>query len=162
MNADAQVLAVDLGLRCGWAAFAEDGRLLSYGSRHYGSRATLKKAIPQILDGYPALSLLVVEGGGDLFVPWEKEAARRSIAVKQVWGEEWRRTILLPWQRRTGKDAKAAADGVAREVIERSGAKRPTSLRHDAAEAILVGAWVVTSLRSPTAGPSRADIGGPR
>ena len=29
----------------------------------------------------------------------------------------------------------------ARAVIEWSGAKRPTSLRHDAAEAILIGLW---------------------
>lgn len=162
MPPDVRLLAVDLGLRCGWAAFAGDGRLLAYGSRHFGSRATLRKAVPQILAGYPALTHLVVEGGGDLFVPWEKEAARRGVPVKQVWGEDWRKTILLPWQRRTGKDAKAAADGVAREVIERSGAKRPTSLRHDAAEAILVGAWAATLLRSPTDGPSRAGTDGRR
>lgn len=155
------MLAIDLGLRCGWAAFDGDGRLVSYGSRHFGSRASLRKAIPQILGGYPSLSLLVVEGGGDLFVPWEKEATRRGVAVQQVWGEDWRKSILLPWQRRTGKDAKAAADGVAREVIERSGAKRPTSLRHDAAEAILVGAWA-TSLRSPTDGPRPGDTDGRR
>ena len=136
-----RLLAIDLGLRCGWAAFADAGRLTAYGSRHFGSRTTLRKAVPQILDAYPRLALLVVEGGGDLFVPWEKEAARRGIAVKQVMGEEWRRTLLLPYQRRSGEDAKAAADGLARDVIERSGAKRPTSLRHDAAEAILVGAW---------------------
>lgn len=159
---DVRMLAIDLGLHSGWAAFAPEGRLVAYGSRHFGSRATLRKAVPQILDLYPSLSLLVVEGGGDLFVPWEKEAARRSIPVKQISGEDWRKSILLPWQRRTGKDAKAAADGIAREVIERSGAKRPTSLRHDAAEAILVGAWASTSLRSPTDGPSRAEPGGRR
>ncbi|HVE39760.1 MAG TPA: hypothetical protein VNM14_07740 [Planctomycetota bacterium] len=136
-----RLLAIDLGLRCGWAAFAAEGRLVAYGSRHFGNRTSLRKAVPQILQGYPELRLLVVEGGGDLFVPWEKEAARRGILLKQVMGEDWRKTILLPYQRRSGKDAKAAADGVAREIIERSGAKRPTSLRHDAAEAILVGAW---------------------
>lgn len=141
-----RLLAIDLGLRCGWAAFATEGRLLAYGSRHFGTRAALRKAVPQILDGYPALALLVVEGGGDLFVPWEKEAARRAVPVRQVMGEEWRRTLLLPTQRKSGADAKAAADGLARDVIERSGAKRPTSLRHDAAEAILVGAWA-SSLR---------------
>jgi hypothetical protein len=162
MTPDARLLAIDLGLRCGWAAFAGDGRLLAYGSRHFGSRATLRKAVPQILALYPSLALLVVEGGGDLFVPWEKEAARRGLAVKQVSGEDWRKSILLPWQRRTGKDAKAAADGVAREVIERSGAKRPTSLRHDAAEAILVGAWAATSLRSPTGTTRPADTDGRR
>jgi hypothetical protein len=138
---DVLLLAIDLGLRCGWAAFAAEGRLLAYGSRHFANRATLRKAVPQILDGYPGLSRLVVEGGGDLFVPWEKEAARRGLALTQVQGEEWRRTLLLPYQRRSGKDAKAAADGLARDLIDRSGAKRPTSLRHDAAEAILVGAW---------------------
>jgi hypothetical protein len=153
---ETRLLAVDLGLRCGWATFDGDGRLLAYGSRHFGNRTALRKAIPRILGEYPQLGLLVIEGGGDLFVPWEKEAARRSIAVKQVMGEEWRRQILLPRQQTSGKDAKAAADGLAREVIERSGAKRPTSLRHDAAEAILVGTWV-TSLRSPRDGRSPAD-----
>ena len=143
-----RLVAIDLGLRCGWAAFAAEGRLLAYGSRHFGNRSMLRKAIPRILDDYPGLSLLVVEGGGELFVPWEKEAARRGVAVKQVMGEDWRKTLLLPYQRRSGRDAKAAADGLAREVIERCGAKRPTSLRHDAAEAILVGAWAAALIPS--------------
>lgn len=156
-----RLLAIDLGLRCGWAAFDGDDRLLAYGSRHFGTRAMLRKAIPRILDAYPRLSTLVVEGGGDLFVPWEKEAIRRGIDVTQVMGEVWRRQILLPRHRTSGKDAKAAADGAARDVIERSGAKRPTSLRHDAAEAILIGTWAI-SRRSPRGGTSRADTPGLR
>jgi hypothetical protein len=138
---DARLLAIDLGLRCGWAAFDDPGRLLGYGSRHYGTRSALRKAIPQILGSYPHLARLVVEGGGELYRPWETEAARRGIVVRQVASEEWRRALLRPTERTSGADAKAAADGLAREVIERSGAKRPTSLRHDAAEAILVGVW---------------------
>jgi hypothetical protein len=145
-----RLLAIDLGLRCGWATFATGGRLLAYGSRHFGSRATLRKAIPHLLDDYPALALLVIEGGGALLVPWEKEASRRGLAVRQVMGEEWRKSVLLPYQRRSGKDAKAAAGVVARELIEKSGAKRPTSLRHDAAEAILVGAWAARAAVSPS------------
>src|SRR6185436_16940663 len=144
----ARLLAIDLGLRCGWATFDREGRLLAYGSRHFGNRTALRKAIPQILDDHPQLERIVVEGGGDLFVPWEKEAGRRGIGVTQVMGEEWRRQILLARDRTSGRDAKAAADGAARGVIERAGAKRPTSLRHDAAEAILVGTWF-TSLRPP-------------
>lgn len=136
-----RLLAVDLGLRSGWAAFDGAGRLLAYGSRHFGTRAALRKAVPQILAQVPQVLRLVVEGGGDLFVPWEKEAARRGIAVRQVMGEEWRASLLPPSARRTGEDAKTAAEELARKVIERSGAKRPTSLRHDAAEAILVGVW---------------------
>jgi hypothetical protein len=135
------LLSIDLGLRCGWAAFDETGRLLGYGSRHYGNRSALRKAIPQVLGAYPRLARLVVEGGGELYMPWAKEATRRGIAVRQVASEEWRKALLKPYERGSGADAKAAADGLAREVIERSGAKRPTSLRHDAAEAILVGVW---------------------
>jgi hypothetical protein len=141
MNADVRLLAIDLGLRFGWAAFGGHGLLLQYGSRHFGTRASLRKAIPQILAEHPGLQTLVVEGGGDLYVPWEKEAARRGIAIRQVMSQEWRAALLQPYQRKSGQDAKAAADGLARDVIERSGAKRPTSLRHDAAEAILVGVW---------------------
>jgi hypothetical protein len=136
-----RLLAVDLGLRCGWAAFDEAGRLLDYGSRHFGNRSVLRKAVPQILSQYAGLRRLVVEGGGELFIPWKKEAERRGIAVRQVMGDVWRRDLLNPSQHRSGKDAKEAADKVAREVIERSDAKRPTSLMHDAAEAILVGVW---------------------
>jgi len=134
---------------------------MAYGSRHFGNRTALRKAIPQILDEHVQLEKIVVEGGGDLFVPWQKEADRRGIVVAQVMGEEWRRQILLPRDRTRGRDAKAAADGVAREVIERSGAKRPTSLRHDAAEAILVGTWF-TSLRSPRDGRCPGDTPGRR
>jgi len=135
------MLAVDLGLRCGWAAFDGTGRLLSYGSRHFGNRTALRKAIPRILGDFPRLERLVVEGGGDLFVLWQKEAVRRAVAVRQIMAGAWRESLLKPSQRKNGADAKAAADAAAREVIERSGAKRPTSLRHDAAEAILAGVW---------------------
>ena len=161
MTSDVRLLAIDLGLRCGWATFDPEGRLLAYGSRHFGNRTALRKAVPQILSEYPGLERLVVEGGGDLFVPWKKGADRRGIAVTQVMGEEWRREILLTRDRTSGKNAKEAADGAARKIIERSGAKRPTSLRHDAAEAILVGTWF-TSLRSPRDGRSPGDTPGPR
>jgi len=135
------LLAIDLGLRFGWATFGEQGRLLRYGSRHFGTRASLRKAVPQILAEHPGLQTLVIEGGGELYVPWQKEAARRGIAVRQVASEIWRNALLKPYERGSGVDAKEAAEKVAKQVIERSGAKRPTSLRHDAAEAILVGVW---------------------
>ena len=141
MKPGVRLLSIDLGLRLGWAAFGDAGRLLHYGSRHFGTRAALRKAIPQMLAEYPDLATLVVEGGGELYKPWEKEAVRRGIAIRQVMSQEWREALLQPYQRKSGQKAKEAADGLARDVIERSGAKRPTSLRHDAAEAILVGVW---------------------
>jgi hypothetical protein len=42
---------------------------------------------------------------------------------------------------RSTRVAKRTAAEVARRIIEWSGAPRPTSLRHDAAEAILIGLW---------------------
>lgn len=138
---DVTLLAIDLGLRFGWAAFESTGRLSSYGSHHVGNRSVLRKAVPGFLDGFPCLRTLVIEGGGDLSAHWEKEARRRGLVVRSVMGETWRKTLMPSRKRRTGKNAKAAADGLARKVIRDSGAKRPTSLRHDAAEAILIGLW---------------------
>src|SRR5580765_29237 len=97
-----RLLAIDLGLRCGWAAFDRSGRLLSYGSRHFGNRGALRKAIPQILRQYPRLERLVVEGGGDLYVPWQTAGLHHGLRVQQVMGDVWRRTLLNPSQRRSG------------------------------------------------------------
>src|SRR5215203_6670474 len=96
---EVRLLAIDLGLRCGWAAFDETGRLLAYGSRHYGNRSALRKAIPQVLNQYPQLATLVVEGGGELYIPWQKEAERRGIPVRQVSSEVWRKALLKPYER---------------------------------------------------------------
>jgi hypothetical protein len=57
----------------------------------------------------------------------------------------WRSVFLLPREQRSAADAKRVAARLARVVIAWSGAPRPTSLRHDAAEAILVGLWGVLS-----------------
>jgi len=45
------------------------------------------------------------------------------------------------------------ADGIARRVVEWSETSRPTSLRHDAAEAILIGLWGVIDVGWLTAVP---------
>ena len=66
---------------------------------------------------------------------------RLNIPFHSLAAETWRQDLLIPRQRRTGRDAKRTAGVLARRVIEWSGAKRPTSLRHDVAEAILIGLW---------------------
>ena len=140
--ADGQaLLAVDLGVRAGLAAYGDDGRLRWYRSHNFGAAARLRKGIPGLLDEVPGLARLVVEGGGQLAKPWQVEAEARGLAVQWVSAEEWRATFFYPRDRRTGEIAKKRADDLARRVIEWSGAKRPTSLRHDAAEAILIGLW---------------------
>jgi hypothetical protein len=140
------LLAVDLGLRTGLALYGEDARLLWYRSRNFGTATRLRRGVQTILNDHPELQYLVMEGGGHLALIWHKEAQRRSISVMQVAAETWRQRILLARQQRKGSEAKMHSGEMARRVIEWSGADRPTSLRHDAAEAILIGLWGVMQL----------------
>ncbi|MCP3100963.1 hypothetical protein LZ198_18990 [Myxococcus sp. K15C18031901] len=137
------LLAVDLGLRSGLARYGPDGRLVGYHSSNFGNRARLKRAVPALLTAQGPLSWLVLEGGGPVADVWEREAARRAVPVLRVSAEDWRHTLLYAREQRSGAQAKDVADGLARRVIDWSGAPRPTSLRHDAAEAILLGLWGV-------------------
>jgi len=139
----AYLLAVDLGLRTGLALYGQDGRLVWYRSQHFGTAATLRRRVRGLLSEWPDLTWLVLEGGGRLAEIWEREAQRYAIDVKRISAEVWRKQLLYPREQRSGLQAKQNADELARRVIEWSGASRPTSLRHDAAEAILVGLWGV-------------------
>jgi hypothetical protein len=135
------LLAVDLGLRSGLARFGADGRLLWYRSQNFGTHARLKRAVPAVLQDAAPLAWLVLEGGGPIADVWEREALRRALPVLRVAAEDWRHRLLYAREQRSGPQAKDAADGLARRVIDWSHAPRPTSLRHDAAEAILLGLW---------------------
>jgi hypothetical protein len=138
------LLAVDLGLRTGLALYGGDGGLLWYRSQNFGTAERLRRGVHGLLGTLlPELAWVVVEGGGNLAEIWEKEARRRGLAALRIPAEVWRERLLLPRDRRTGRDAKHTADDVARRVIAWSGAPRATSLRHDAAEAVLVGLWGV-------------------
>ena len=137
------LLAVDLGLRTGLCLYDQDGKLIWYRSRNYGSRPRLKKAVISVLNEADSPDVLVIEGGGDLAVPWVNEAKRRGIRIRQLSAEVWRHRLLLPRERHHGPDAKRNADKLARKIIVWSNAKRPTSLQHDAAEAICIGFWGV-------------------
>jgi hypothetical protein len=88
---------------------------------------------------------VILEGGGPLERIWRAEAESREMLVQRVSAEEWRALFLYPREQRSGEQAKRVARDLARRVIEWSDAPRPTSLRHDAAEAILVGLWGVLS-----------------
>jgi len=118
--------------------YGDDGRLRWYRSQHFGTTASLRRGVPALLDG---VSHLVVEGGGALERVWADEAATRGIDMRWVSAETWRRAFLYPREQRSGERAKRAADDLARRVIAWSGVRRPTALRHDAAEAILIGLW---------------------
>ena len=137
------LLAVDLGLRSGLAVYARDGRLVSYRSHNVGSASRLRRAVHGLLEEHPDLTHMVIEGGGNLANIWQHEARRRDITVRIICAETWRKRLLYQREQRNGPKAKLNARNMARQVIEWSQAPRPTSLRHDAAEAILIGLWGV-------------------
>ena len=138
------LLAVDAGLRAGLALYGADGRLREYRSTNFGSVARLKRGVYSVMARLPQLTHLVVEGGGGgIAAPWLKEGRRRELEVRQVQARTWRELLLLPRTRRSGADAKEEALALARRVVTWSGAAKPTSLRHDAAEAVLIGLWGV-------------------
>ncbi|MCC5948653.1 MAG: hypothetical protein JJT89_09380 [Nitriliruptoraceae bacterium] len=142
----AGLLAVDLGLRTGFASFAPDGAVRRVGSSNLGSRDRLRRAIPGVVTQYGPVSVLVVEGDRTLAAPWIAQAERRGAAGIEVAPETWRALLLHPRERRDGRRAKAAADPLARTTLEVLGGVRPTSLRHDAAEAVLIGLWALVHL----------------
>ena len=135
------LLAVDLGLRTGLALYGRDGRLRWYRSRNFGTATRLRRAVHGLLDELEDLSWLIIEGGGPLAEIWEREARRRHISIRRIGAEDWRNDLFYPRQQKNGPQPKNAAKALARRVIEWSEIPRPTSLRHDAAEAVLIGLW---------------------
>lgn len=85
----------------------------------------------------------MLEGGRPIADIWVREAQRRNISVRQIAAEDWRGKFFIPKDQRGRNRSKLSADVLARRTIEWSGAPTPTSLRHDAAEAILIGLWDV-------------------
>ncbi len=141
------LLAVDAGLRTGFALYGGDGRLCWYRSVHYGSVASLKRGVSRILKSIEDLKWLIIEGEGDIVDKWIHEAKRKKIPVRIVTGETWWEKLLYLRERRSTVMAKKHADGIARQVITWSGIGRPTSMQHDVAEAILIGLWGVLEVK---------------
>lgn len=140
------LLAVDLGLRLGLALYRGDGRLVWYRSQHLANRSSLRRAARGWLAELPDLAHLIIEGGGPLALIWCQEAQRRGVPAQTIAAESWRSALLTPRQRTDRARSKGSAEILARQVIEWSGAPRPTSLRHDAAEAIALGLHGVLQL----------------
>jgi hypothetical protein len=159
------LLAIDVGLRTGLALYGADGRLRSYRSQHFANTASLKRAGYLVLRNVPDLTHLALEGGTNLAEAWTHVAEHRGLAVLHTVAEVWRPQLLLPRHRRSGHEAKLHADELARRVIDWSDAPRPTALRHDTAEAILVGLWAVHALGWLRAWPAELHapvVGAPR
>jgi hypothetical protein len=137
----ARLVAVDLGLRTGVAVYDGRGRLVRYGSRNFGTRTRLRGGAEAVLRELGRVDVLVVEGDRALGELWMSRAARRGADTLAVTPERWRGRLLHERERRSGREAKVAAGDLARVAIRELGDARPTSLRHDAAEAVLIGLW---------------------
>ena len=135
------LLGIDLGLRTGLALYGEAGRLIWYRSRHFGTAAQLRRGVHAILNELPDLHWLVLEGGDAYGDIWRREAERRGVEVFQIDASIWRAQLLYEREQQSGPAAKKNADSLARQVIAWSATARPTALRHDTAEAILIGLW---------------------
>ena len=159
LSSPRRLLAVDVGLRTGLAMFAEPAQLLWYRSQHLGDPAKLKKMVGRLLREPPRPTHLYLEGGSRLAEIWKREAGSLAIAVHQVQAEAWRQRLF--YMRQQGRRAlvKHEAGKLARQVITACGGKKPTSLRHDAAEAILTGFFGLLELGWIDSWPDGSQIG---
>lgn len=137
----AQLLAVDLGLRCGLASFSDAGRLLWYRSQHFRNMEALKRGAYRVFQENEPFSYVVMEGDAHHAEIWRRFAAKQSGTSMCVAAETWRERLLLPREQRSGRQAKSFAAQFAMDAIRVLDAAKPTSLRHDAAEAICIGVW---------------------
>ena len=137
------LLALDLGLSFGWACYTDDARLITYGSHHCAKRAKLKSIAWSALSKLPSGSEVYIEGGGVLLSIWHKEARRRNLTCHLLHAERWRAECLLPRDQQSGALAKRKAQTLARPLIISCAGQAPTSLRHDTAEATLMGWWAL-------------------
>lgn len=146
MPAACHLLAVDVGLHTGLALFDEAAQLLWYRSHHLSSPQKLKKIIAKLLRDTPHPTHIYLEGGGPLADLWIRDAERLSINIRQIQAEEWRKRLLYPRQHLSGPQAKREAGELARLAINELGGNKPTQLRHDTAEAVLVGLFGLLEL----------------
>lgn len=140
------LLAVDVGLYTGLAFFDRNARLLWYRSHHPAGPQQLKRLVAKLLRTPPKPTHLYYEGGGPLAEIWQKAARELSIRQKRIQAEEWRQHLFHARQHSSSSIAKREAIGRARTLIEQLGGKKPTNLRHDTAEAILIGLYGLLDL----------------
>ena len=139
------LFSLDLGLRFGWALYTQELDLIAYGSRHCGSVAQFKALAYSSIKRLPHDSHVYVEGGGPLLKYWRNPAEKRSLYFRSVHAEQWRSdTLPITHQYHVrGTVMKAEAIKRARPLILAQSGKRAKTLRHDAAEAILMGWWAL-------------------
>lgn len=137
------LLAIDVGMRAGFAWFDEKGTLVRARSTRFAKRMTLKRALPSILSEIEGVAEVVLEGQGEIADIFKKGIQRASLPVLAFSAEEWREDMLLPRERRTGQQAKATAEAMALKIAHECGNPPKCAYDDDAAEAVLFGLWYI-------------------
>ena len=128
-------------MKAGLAWFTAEGELIRARSTRFATRTVLKKALPAIWTELPGVTQVVLEGQGDIADIFRKSAERAVLPVQQFSAEQWREDMLLPRQRRSGKQAKLNAETIALQIARSCGKPPKCAYDDDAAEAILFGLW---------------------
>lgn len=145
-QSQAHLLAVDAGLHTGLALYHRNGRLLWYRSHHLADQQKLKRLIAKLLRSPPLPTHIYLEGGGPLAALWQREAVKLDRIFVQLHADKWRECLFYPRQHKNSNIAKQQAREMAAHVIHFLGNKKPTGLRHDTAEAILIGLYGLLDL----------------
>lgn len=156
-EAHARLVAVDLGVRTGIAVFDGGGRLVSVTSRNLGQRGRVRQLATALRRELDRVDVLVLEGDRSLAPGWRRAFEPRGTEVVLVEAEEWRRALLHPRERRDARTAKAAARDLAAVAVAELSTLAGSSLRHDAAEAVLIGVWGLRELGWVAAWPPGLD-----
>ena len=135
-------------MKAGLAWFTAEGELLRARSTRFATRTVLKKALPAIWTELPGITQVVLEGQGDIADIFRKSAERAALPVQQFSAEQWREDMLLPRQRRSGKQAKLNAETLAMQIARACGKPPKCAYDDDAAEAVLFGLWFLTRAES--------------
>ncbi|SRR6056297_2191538 len=140
------LLAVDAGLHTGLALYRHDSQLLWYRSHHLADQQKLKRLIATLLRSTPRPTHIYLEGGGPVAELWQREALKLERVFVQLHAGQWRKKLFYARQHPSGRVAKQQALKMATGVIDHLSDKKPTGLRHDTAEAILIGLYGLLDL----------------
>ncbi len=140
------LLAVDAGLHTGLALYSRDSKLLWYRSHHLADQQKLKRLIATLLRSAPLPTHIYLEGGGPLAELWQRETLKLERVFVQLHAGQWREQLFYARQHNSGRVAKQNALKMATGVIDSLSHKKPTGLRHDTAEAILIGLYGLLDL----------------
>jgi|LZCG01.1.fsa_nt_gb hypothetical protein len=135
------LLAIDLGVKTGYACYRDDGMLVWAQSHNYGNARRLKNGVYGIFQQCENLTQIVIEGGGHLEKHWIKLADKKHISVRRIHAHEWREPLFPGYRKRSSKQWKSDAIKTARAVLELAAISAPKTMMHDQAEAILIGLW---------------------